>query len=86
MPPARLYLSCSLAADDEVTLAKNADVPIRIGPIAKMATVSRQLAYKPTDKPAMNVATYCTTMLNLLPIPSLTRSKSLKMKVKVIIW
>lgn len=61
-----------------LTFAMYADVPISNGPMHIINVVSFQLTSKPTIMPDRNVATYCITILNLLPIPSLILSMSLE--------
>lgn len=55
-------------------------MPIKIGAIKRMTKVSLQLSARPTISPAAKVDTYCVTMENLLPNPSLIRSMSLRPK------
>lgn len=54
-----------------------AEVPMSNGPTSNKKAVSLQFTITPTTIPDTNVATYCDTMLNLLPIPSRIRSTSL---------
>lgn len=60
------------------TIATAPEIAIKNGTTQNKIAVSLQLTTNPIIIPLKNVLTYCIIMLNLLPMPSRTLSKSLK--------